>query len=276
MEEEKEQLYQHLHKLTPLIESQTQLEELVKTLWSTRKTGLSPAQKSHFQSLLTLPNLSALSPVLACLRSLIRKCAQENFVINDISKLFPPDLPLDLQRSLVVIFQRCQNQWKEDLSVTQTQSPRTKFPSHTIAGMPQPSTCFRTSEYVASPRPLNLLAGNDSCNNIGASVPVITDINLSPLASMPPEQGAGTDNLGTPPRLKSMTWTVDNQSKARRNKVAVINLKLQDYTQSPLRESEVKFQLTRETVDSMLKSMTQINEQFSTHVGSSSGTVSKK
>ena len=63
MEEEKEQLYEHLHKLTPLIESQTQLEELVKTLWSTRKTGLSPAQKSHFQSLLTLPNLSALSPV---------------------------------------------------------------------------------------------------------------------------------------------------------------------------------------------------------------------
>ena len=81
------------------------------------------------------------------------------------------------------------------MQLRQTQSPRTKFPSHTIAGMPQPSTCFRTSEYVASPRPLNLLAGNDSFNNIGASVPVITDINLSPLASMPPEQGAGTDNL---------------------------------------------------------------------------------
>lgn len=274
MEEERGRvyLYQQLHKLSPLIKSQTQLQQLITTLWTTRKTGLSSAQKSHYQSLL---NLAGLNPVLACLRSLIRTCAQENFSVNDILKLFPPDLPLELQRSLVEIFQRCQNQWKEDISVTQTQSPRTKFPPHTKAGMPQPFTSFSTS-VAASPRPLELLAAYNSCNNIGAFIPSTTDINLSPLASMPLEQGVGTDNLGTPPRLKSMTWTLDNQSRARRNKAAVITLKLQDYTKSPVGETEVRFQLTRDTVDAMLKSMTQISEQFSTYVGNSSGTVSKK
>lgn len=275
MEGEREQLYQQLHKLSPLIKSQTQLEELVTALWTSRTTGLSAAQKSHFQSLLNLPNLAGLNPVLACLRSLMRTCAQENFSVNDILRLFPPDLPLELQRSLVEIFQRCQNQWKEDISVTQTQSPRTKFPPHTKAGMPQPFTSFPTS-VAASPRSLELLAVHNSCNNIGASIPSTTDINLWPLASMPLERGVNTDNLGTPPRLKSMTWTLDNQSRSRRNKVAVISLKLQDHTKSPVGETEVKFQLTRDTVDAMLKSMTQINEQFLTHVGTSSGTVSKK
>lgn len=275
MEEEREQLYQQLHKLSPLTNSQPQLQQLVTTLWATRKTPLSATHKSHFQSLLNLPNLAQLNPVLACLRSLIRKCAQENFSVNDILKLFPPDLPLELQRSLVVVFQRCQNQWQEDISVTQTQSPRTKFPPHTKAGMPQPFTCFPTS-IAASPRPLELLTAHDSCSNIRASIPVTTDFNLLPSASTPLERGVGTDNMGTPPRLKSMTWTLGNQSKARRNKVAVISLKLQDYNKSPPGETEVKFQLNRDTVDAMLKSMTQINEQFLTYVGASSGTVSKK
>ncbi|XP_074370811.1 uncharacterized protein LOC141711968 [Apium graveolens] len=264
-EQQQQQLYHQLHKLSALMNSETQLEQLITTLWTSRKTGLSLTHKSHFQSLLNLPNLN---PVLACLRSLIRKCAQENFSVDDILKLFPPDLPLELQRSLVVIFQRYQNQWQEDISVTQTQSPRTKFPPHTIAGMPQPFTC--------SSRPLELPAAHNSCNNLGASFPVTTDINLSPLVSTPLERGVGTDNLGTPHRLKSMTWTLDNQSKARRNKVAVISLKLQDYTKSPLGETEVKFQLTRDTIDAMLESMTQINEQFLTYVGTSPGTVSKK
>ncbi|XLU41935.1 hypothetical protein S245_036749, partial [Arachis hypogaea] len=40
--------------------------------------------------------------VLACLRSLIRKCTYQNFASNELVKLFPPDLPLDLQQGLQI------------------------------------------------------------------------------------------------------------------------------------------------------------------------------
>ncbi|CAL5435469.1 unnamed protein product [Camellia sinensis] len=53
---------------------------------------------------------------LACLRSLIRKCVNENFTGDDILKLFPPDLPLDLQSTLILLFQKYQDQWKEEMS----------------------------------------------------------------------------------------------------------------------------------------------------------------
>lgn len=77
--------------------------------------------------------------------------------------------------------------WYVHVQLCQTQSPRTKFPPHTQTGMPQPLTCLS--------RPLELLAAHNSCNNIGASIPVTTDINLSPSASTPLERGVGTNNL---------------------------------------------------------------------------------
>jgi hypothetical protein len=43
-------------------------------------------------------------------------------------------------------------------------------------------------------------------------------------------------------------------------------LQLQDYNKSPLGEMEVKFQLTRDTLEAMLKSMTYISEQLSSMV----------
>lgn len=39
-------------------------------------------------------------------------------------------------------------------------------------------------------------------------------------------------------------------------------LQLQDYSKSPLGETEVKFQLTKDTLEAMLRSMTYINEQL--------------
>lgn len=43
-------------------------------------------------------------------------------------------------------------------------------------------------------------------------------------------------------------------------------LQLQDFSKSPLGEVEVKFQLTRDTLEAMLRSMTYINEQLSSMV----------
>ncbi|CAK9160749.1 unnamed protein product [Ilex paraguariensis] len=89
------------------------------------------------------------------------------------------------------------------------------------------------------------------------------------LEALPEVRGA-VDNLrakGILPRLKSMTWTVENQNMRATSRVAVICLKLQDYTKSPLGEIKVKFQLTRDSLEAMLRSMTYINEQLSTVMG---------
>lgn len=61
-----------------------------------------------------------------------------------------------------------------------------------------------------------------------------------------------------------MTWVMENRSSTTGNRVAVINLKLQDYGKTPSTELEVKFQLSRVTLEPMLRSMAYISEQLST------------
>lgn len=60
MEVVEDTLYLQLHKLSAT-KSEEALDQLLSTLWKTRKTGL--RQKSHFQSLLNLQSLSELDPV---------------------------------------------------------------------------------------------------------------------------------------------------------------------------------------------------------------------
>ncbi|KAJ8529365.1 hypothetical protein K7X08_036200 [Anisodus acutangulus] len=69
------------------------------------------------------------------------------------------------------------------------------------------------------------------------------------------------DNVVVYTCFKSMTWVIENKSPA--NKVAVINLKLQDYGKNPAGETEVQFRLTRVTLEPMLKSMAYISQQLS-------------
>lgn len=72
------------------------------------------------------------------------------------------------------------------------------------------------------------------------------------------------------PRLKAMTWKMANQN-AESEHVAVINLKLQDDTQSPSGEKDVKFQLAKDTLETMLKSMYYVRDQLSTIGDTSNG-----
>ncbi|MFS7899618.1 putative COMM domain-containing protein [Helianthus anomalus] len=60
-----------------------------------------------------------------------------------------------------------------------------------------------------------------------------------------------------------MTWVMENRNLPPANRVAVINLKLQDYKRTPASESEVKFQLSTVTLEPMLRSMAYINDQLS-------------
>lgn len=65
------------------------------------------------------------------------------------------------------------------------------------------------------------------------------------------------------PRLKAMTWNMANQEPEMLDPVAVINLKLQNDAQSHSGELEVKFQLDKDTLETMLKSMYSIRDQLS-------------
>ncbi|EXB98026.1 hypothetical protein L484_005515 [Morus notabilis] len=64
------------------------------------------------------------------------------------------------------------------------------------------------------------------------------------------------------PRLKAMTWEMANQEEELTDPVAVINLKLQSDTQSQSKEMEVKFQLAKDTLGTMLKSMYTVRDQL--------------
>ncbi|XP_074294997.1 protein FAR1-RELATED SEQUENCE 3-like [Silene latifolia] len=92
----------------------------------------------------------------------------------------------------------------------------------------------------------------------------VSDMHLVRMASTSLRDEVPSVNMVILPCLKSMTWVMENKNSMPANKVAVINLKLQDYSTSPARESEVKFQLSRVTLEPMLRSMAYISEQLST------------
>ncbi|CAK9147634.1 unnamed protein product [Ilex paraguariensis] len=102
-------------------------------------------------------------------------------------------------------------------------------------------------------------------NDAGVPAQPVADLNLPRMAPVSLHRDDGhPDNMVILPCLKSMTWVMENKNSTPANRVAVINLKLQDYSRTPSGESEVKFQLSRVTLEPMLRSMAYISEQLST------------
>ncbi|XP_065852813.1 protein FAR1-RELATED SEQUENCE 3-like isoform X2 [Euphorbia lathyris] len=250
-------LYLQLYKLSP-INSEESLDQILTTLWKSRRTGLRFPEKSHFQSLLNLPSLGELDPVLACLRSLIRKTVHENFSGDDLLKLFPLDLALDLQNILVLLLQKYQNQWREEISREQHPLPSTSGTYRLKTSVPNSLPSSETS-LPLWPRQDDI-NGHFNHSDIEISTPEVA----SQVASNSIQNDANPpENLSILPRLKSMTWTMESCPSAPANRVAIITLKLQDFTRSPSGEMEVKFQLTKDTLEAMLRSMNYISEQLS-------------
>ncbi|KAI6675485.1 hypothetical protein NL676_003391 [Syzygium grande] len=77
----------------------------------------------------------------------------------------------------------------------------------------------------------------------------------------------------TLPRLKAMTWNMSASSIETPEPVAVINLRLQNDVKFRYDDSEVKFQLDRDTLDSMLRSMRSIAEQLTEMDDPSNGQI---
>ncbi|KHG06316.1 far1-related sequence 3 -like protein [Gossypium arboreum] len=102
-------------------------------------------------------------------------------------------------------------------------------------------------------------------NDTGAPAQSVSDLNLPHMAPVSLHRDdSHPDNMPVLPCLKSMTWEMENKNSMPGNRVAVINLKLQDYGKNPSAEMEVKFQLSRVTLEPMLRSMAYISEQLST------------
>ncbi|KAJ1392377.1 COMM domain [Sesbania bispinosa] len=270
------ELQLQLHKLSS-IKSEETLDRILCTLWNTRKTGLRSPEKSHFQSLLQLPSLSELDPVLACLRWLIRKFVYQNLTGDDLVKLFPPDLPLDLQSTLLLSFQKNGDSWKDDISQEQNLLPRPSVSCQDRTTVP-PSFLSLPSSVMSTklwPRQDDDSLSRLNQGDFGISTPLVADVNASGLPPCFQCDMTPSENLENLPYLKSMTWTMENRGSSPADRVAIITLKLHDYSKSPLGETEVKFQLTRDTLEAMLRSMTYISEQLNA-VGTSSGPANKK
>ncbi|OIW16643.1 hypothetical protein TanjilG_00066 [Lupinus angustifolius] len=260
---EDDTLQKQLNKLS-CIKSEEVMDHMLCTLWKTRKTGLQPSDKSHFQSILHLSSLSELDPVLVCLRSLIRKCVYQNLTGDELLKLFPTDLPLDAQSILILSLQKNHPQWKKDASREQDFLPRTSVAYQIRTNVPPSFTLVPSSEISTPPWPRQ----DDSFarrnrNDFEISAPLVADVNLSGLPACFQPDTAPAENMENLPCLKSMAWTMENDGSSPADRLAIISLKLHDYSKSPSDETEVKFQLTRDTLEAMLKSMTYIREQLS-------------
>ncbi|XP_061344477.1 protein FAR1-RELATED SEQUENCE 3-like isoform X2 [Gastrolobium bilobum] len=109
------------------------------------------------------------------------------------------------------------------------------------------------------------IARRFNLNDAGGPIQSVADLNLPRMAPVSLHRDDGpSENMVVLPCLKSMTWVMENKNSTPGNRLAVINLKLQDYSKTPSTESEVKFQLSRVSLEPMLKSMAYISEQLST------------
>ncbi|KAK3002658.1 hypothetical protein RJ639_018362 [Escallonia herrerae] len=98
-------------------------------------------------------------------------------------------------------------------------------------------------------------------NDAGVHVADINQPSMVPVSIH--RDGGPPDNTVVLTCFKSMTWVIESNNTTPASKVAVINLKLQDYGKTPSGESEVQFRLTRVTLEPMLKSMAYISQQLS-------------
>lgn len=98
-------------------------------------------------------------------------------------------------------------------------------------------------------------------NDAGLPMSDLNQHSLSPVSIQ--RDGVQPDNSVVLTYFKSMTWVIENKSGNPADKVAVINLKLQDFCQNPAGETEVQFRLTKITLEPMLRSMSYISQQLS-------------
>ncbi|XP_027354280.1 protein FAR1-RELATED SEQUENCE 3-like [Abrus precatorius] len=104
------------------------------------------------------------------------------------------------------------------------------------------------------------LSHHFNLKDVGLPVADLNHPNMAPV-SIHRDNGP-PDNTVVLNCFKSMTWIIENKNSSSSSKVAVINMKLQDYGKGPSGETEVQFRVTRVTLEPMLRSMAYISQQL--------------
>ncbi|GAB2272706.1 hypothetical protein Dimus_007526 [Dionaea muscipula] len=178
----------------PIMESLESLDQTLTLLWRTRKSGLSASDKSTIQSLLRLPSLSDVDPVVASLRVLIRKYLQKDCCSsNEIMKMFPPGLPIELQENFAVLLQKNWSQWKQEVSRDQRSVPKSSLPYQTSTTAPSSGLLFPSSEISQSMWSWLDHLAPCRCDALG-STPATADPDLSHLFPISNQQDVGLSN----------------------------------------------------------------------------------
>ncbi|XP_074573620.1 uncharacterized protein LOC141830038 isoform X2 [Curcuma longa] len=265
----------HLLKLPPTTPQGT-LSEVLQTLWKNRRSGLNSLEKSRVRSLLALSVTDELDPILACLRCLIRKCVGDKLAGDNINKLFPPGLPIELQTIILLIFNKYLHQWIEESSTDQPLQQQRRISDQVKVNATPALPSFSLLENLSSTWQINNRTYINN-KNVQSSNEIDADSH-SPLATTMSlhEESGSSKNMDNLPRLRSMTWTMQNRSSQPSNRVAIITLKLQDYANSPSGELEVKFQLSKDTLEATLRTMAYISEELLNSVDQSSEPSAKK
>nr|CAD1817386.1 unnamed protein product [Ananas comosus var. bracteatus] len=166
---------EELLKLPPTIPAES-LAQVLESLWRTRETGLASPDKARIQSLLNLPTPQHLGPVLACLRSIIRKCVNEKLAGENIQN----------------------NQWMAEATKDQPLWQKTRVSDQVKINRPPPFASSTASELSSLlwPREDDATTYPKSSNT-----PSNVVANLPSLSSMPHNQDHGSlDGLTTLPR----------------------------------------------------------------------------
>ncbi|KAF6136511.1 hypothetical protein GIB67_035070 [Kingdonia uniflora] len=211
-------------------------------LWETRRIGItSEQQRAHLQSLLNLPSLQQLLPVLSCLRSLIRKCVHENLTGDDMLKLFPPNLSPDLQGVLVVLLQKYQSRCKEEASTQQPSLQRAKISCQFKVSMPPPCT---TSSAPAPEISLSMWPAQDDHtahfhhSDVGNGAPRVADTNFTRMNPVSLQGGAGPPN--------NLVYTFNTQYVKGKENTVADGLSRRKEVLLTLRDSVVGFETLHE------------------------------
>ncbi|KAF7112265.1 hypothetical protein RHSIM_RhsimUnG0247000 [Rhododendron simsii] len=104
-------------------------------------------------------------------------------------------------------------------------------------------------------------AHHSNHKNAGVHTPA-SGKNIPRLAPLSLQQDDGPPDTTVLPCLRSMTWFMENKDLMPAKRVAVIYFKLQDYSKGSSSDKEVKFQLSKVTLEPMLRSMASISEQL--------------
>ncbi|PVH37254.1 hypothetical protein PAHAL_6G276600 [Panicum hallii] len=91
-----------------------------------RAVAVMPSRVSRVQNARSVLNYVLTRPplqLLVCLRILIRRCVSEDVSKDDIPKLFPDEVPPELQKLLTLLLQKFQPEWQDDASKYQASAP---------------------------------------------------------------------------------------------------------------------------------------------------------